>query len=113
MEQFLTPKEKTEALIIHAARLKVFAEKLGERGRYLIEAEVYAILEVFAPRPRAILHYAWRAFDQWRRSKWFDIRLGALVWWHRRVKGLEQGRAVDLACAYIERRADARAKGGA
>lgn len=113
MQEVLTPKEKSQALVIHANRLKVFAEKLGQRGRYLIEAESYAILEVFAPRPRAILHYAWRAFKQWRRRKWFDVRLSALVWYHRRVKGLEQGRAVDLACAYIEERADARAKGGA
>lgn len=113
MQEVLTLKEKSEALVIHANRLKVFAEKLGERGRYLIEAEGYAILEVFAPRPRAILHYARRAFTQWRRAKWFDARFNTLVWYHRRIKGLELGKAVDMACAYIEERADARAKGGA
>jgi len=117
MREVSTPKEKSEALVIHANRLKVFAEKLGERGRYLIEGEVYAILEVFAPRPRAILHYARRALKQWRRSMWFSVRLGALVWWHRRVKGLDHGKAIDLACDTIGAKAGAKAfptqKGGA
>ncbi len=113
MQEHLTAEEKNNLLITRATRLAVFADKLGERGRYLIEAEAYLVLEVFAPRPRAILRYTWRALKLWRRSLWFSMRFGAMVWYNRRVKGLDHGKAIDLACASIEERAIPSQKGGA
>lgn len=117
MEKILTSNEKTERLVVHASRLKVFAEKLGERGRGMIEAEAYAILEVFMPRPLAILRYARRGFKQWRLSKWITLEVNARIWWYQRVKGLETEAAINLACAAVGARNGAKAfptqKGGA
>jgi hypothetical protein len=113
MQERLSREEKTNLLITRATRLNVFAEKLGVGGRYLIEGEAYLILEVFEPRPRAIWRYISFALKRWRRSLWFSVRFGTLVWWHRRVKGIDHGKAIDLACATIEEKAFPQAKGGA
>src|SRR5262245_29309866 len=102
MQEPLTREEKNNLLITRTTRLKVFADKLGENARYLIENEAYLILEVFEPRPRAILRYARSALRRWLYQTWFSVRLGALIWWHRRIKGLDHGKAIDLACATIE-----------
>ena len=106
MQTILTPKEMSENSIIHAARLRIFAEQFsaadrGMRARCqsLVEAEAYAILEVFAPRPRSILRYIRRVFNHWRLSMWVRIKIETLIWYHRRVKGLDLDKAIDLACA--------------
>jgi hypothetical protein len=111
--QDLTRQEKADLLTTRITRLKVFAEKLGENGRYLIESEAYLVLEVFENRPRAIWRYIRFALKRWRHSLWFSVRFGALVWWHRRIKGIDHGKAIDLACAYIEAKVSSQAKGGA
>lgn len=118
MQEVLTGKEKDEILMTRVTRLKVFAEKLGaHRGRYLIESEAYLILEVYGSRPAAIWRYIRFAVRRWRGSVWFSVRIGALIWWHRRVKGLDHGKAIDLACATIGAKVGAKAfpstKGGA
>ena len=102
MQERLTKEEKTNLLVTRATRLKVFADTLGEGGRRLIETEAYLILEVFEPTPRAILRYARSRLRRWRHGLWFSVRFGALVWWHRRIKGIDHGKAIDLACATIE-----------
>jgi len=102
MQERLTKEEKNNLLITRATRLKVFTDKLGETARYLIENEAYLILEVFEPAPRAILRYALKRFRRWLYQTWFSLRFSALIWYHRRIKGIDHGKAIDLACATIE-----------
>lgn len=113
MRETLTRQEKENLLITRATRLRVFAEKLGDQGRYLINSEAYLILEVFESRPRAIWRYIRYALRTWRGSLWFRINFGPRVWWYRRVKGLDYDAAIELACAVIEDRIFPPAKGGA
>src|SRR5262245_11434900 len=102
MKERFTKEEKNNLLITRATRLKVFADKLGPNGRYLIESEAYLVLEVFEPRPRAILRYARSALRRWFYQTWFSVRFGVTVWWLRRIKRLDHAKAIDLACATIE-----------
>lgn len=102
--EVLTKGEKEAMLKMRAKRLQTFAEKLGERGLYLIEHQAYAILETYRSRPRAIWRYIRTALRVWRGSLWFSIQFALRVWWNRRVKGLDHGKAIDLACAAIEER---------
>lgn len=111
--EVLSKGEKEALLRTRAKRLQIFAEKLGANGLYLVEHEAYAILETYRSRPRAIWRYVRVAIRVWHASAWFRIQFALRVWWHRRVRGLDHGKAIDLAYAAIEERIFPSPKGGA
>ena len=99
-----TRKEKSDLLKNRARRLQFFVHEFNGRQNRIIENEAYLLLETFEKRHRAIWRYIKFALKEWLKKWRFKIEFTALFFWYRLVKGIERGRAIDLAHDVVEER---------